>query len=164
MNNDRRNLALSLLVATAAAGTAQAQIRSPFKGKPPEKDKTDKPAIAPVADVTLSPSESLVASSLALCSATATQCLSFCIESLAAGDTSMAECARSVRDVMVLCEASKELIYARSPNTRALLTLCRQVCANCQKTCEVHAMHHSICRACAQACETAVNAMNVVLG
>jgi len=86
-----------------------------------------------------------------------------CIEHLAAGNPEMAECARTVRDVLALCEASKVLIGARSPFTKEQLVLCRNACEACRKACEEHAPHHAECRACGQACVAAIAAINLVL-
>ena len=79
---------------------------------------------ADAASVALSPAEIGVATALSQCSSAAETCLSMCIEHLAVGNTEMAECARTVRDVLALCEASKVLIGARSPFTNKSSSFC----------------------------------------
>jgi Cys-rich four helix bundle protein (predicted Tat secretion target) len=164
MDQSKRTAALALAAgALAVAGAAQAQVRLPGRGKPADKGAMDHSKMATGADVSLSPAEINVVTTLSQCSMAAEQCLSLCIEQMAVGDMTMGECARSVRDVIALCETSKTLIQARSPLSKEHLALCRKACTACKKTCEPHAMHHAACRACAQACDTAIAAINVVL-
>jgi len=169
----RRALALAAFAGAASVGVAQAA-EAAGKGKGAKDAKGGDMASmghdhmammnGPPIDVALSPAEASVVIALSQCGIAAQQCLSFSIEALAGGDASMKKCARSVRDVAILCEATKALINARSNLARTQMALCRQACIECKGECEEHAMHHATCRASAEACSAAINAMNVILG
>ena len=124
MDQSKRTAALALAAgALAVAGAAQAQVRLPGRGKPADKGAMDHSKMATGADVSLSPAEMNVVTTLSQCSMAAEQCLSLCIEQLAVGDTTMGECARSVRDVIALCETSKTL-SRRAARSRRNISHC----------------------------------------
>ncbi|NVO17477.1 MAG: Csp1 family four helix bundle copper storage protein [Rhodoplanes sp.] len=79
-------------------------------------------------------------------------CINHCFDSLAAGDTSLAACARSVDQMSAVCGALAKLASAGSPHLPAMAKLAQAVCLDCEKECRKHADHHAVCKACADAC------------
>ncbi|MCB9660136.1 MAG: Csp1 family four helix bundle copper storage protein [Polyangiales bacterium] len=79
-------------------------------------------------------------------------CLSHCLRSLQAGDTSMAECSRKVHAMLAICRAVPALATSGSGHLGRLAALCRDVCQECHDACAPHAAHHAECRACMEAC------------
>ena len=87
------------------------------------------------------------------CTSAAQVCLQHCIARLSTGDTSMAECARTVRDMLAICGAMGPIASANSELLQGLAALCQRACQACADACRKHADHHAECRACAEACE-----------
>jgi Cys-rich four helix bundle protein (predicted Tat secretion target) len=86
------------------------------------------------------------------CIARGQACLSHCMETFVAGDTTMAECARAVQEMLVTCQAFGQLAANDSVVLRPMAQACIAVCEECEKQCRVHEDHQSECRACADAC------------
>lgn len=85
------------------------------------------------------------------CVRTGEACLSHCIEMLGKGDTDMAECAKSVNQLIALCAALQSLATQSSPYTAKLAKVTMQACSDCKKECDKF-LQHAVCKACAQAC------------
>lgn len=115
------------------------------------------------APVALSKAEDRVVQALGDCETAGELCLSECISVLAAGGTAMADCARAVRAMLAVCRARKTLIESRSTFAGQQLALCRDACNACESECAKHKAHHESCRACAEACETAIKAIDRLL-
>lgn len=79
-------------------------------------------------------------------------CLDHCYASFAAGDTSLAACARSVDEMMAVTTALAKLAGTGSANLPALAKVALTVCLECEKECRKHADTHATCKACADAC------------
>lgn len=90
------------------------------------------------------------------CIATGQACLSHCMETFVAGDTTMAECARSVQEMIVTCQAFAQLAANDSVVLHPMAQACIAVCDECEKQCRVHEEHQAECRACADACAALV--------
>lgn len=112
----------------------------------------------------LTGAEKRVVSALADCQTAGEVCLSQCIEVLATGDTSMADCARAVRAMLAVCRAAKTLVESHSTFAGQQLALCRDACNACQSECVKHSKHHVTCSDCADACETAMKAIDRLMG
>jgi Cys-rich four helix bundle protein (predicted Tat secretion target) len=108
--------------------------------------------------------EKRVVTALAECQVAGEVCLSHCIESLAAGDTSLAACARSVRAMLAVCKAAQVLVETHSALAGQQLSLCRDACSACETECAPHKAHHETCRDCASACHDAMEAIDRLLG
>ncbi|MEM6958750.1 MAG: Csp1 family four helix bundle copper storage protein [Myxococcota bacterium] len=91
------------------------------------------------------------------------RCLEHCIRLLGNGNTAMADCARTVNEMLPVCAAVGPLAAARSQHARQLAALCKAVCESCLAACEAHRSHHAECAACADACEATIAASNRVL-
>lgn len=86
------------------------------------------------------------------CVETGQLCISHCMETFVAGDTTMAECALAVQQMMPVCAALAELAAYDSAHLKPLLQACIGVCEDCEKVCREHADHQPECKDCADAC------------
>lgn len=86
------------------------------------------------------------------CVAQGQACLSHCFETFVAGDTTMAECAFAVEQMLKACDAFSYLAAYDSPHLPAMARVCVSVCQDCEKECRKHEDHQAECRACADAC------------
>lgn len=87
------------------------------------------------------------------CVMTGQDCLRHCLDTFAAGDTTLAACAKSVRELVAVCAALQDLAVANSLYVPALAKVVLTVCTDCEKECRKHADHHAECKACADACK-----------
>jgi Cys-rich four helix bundle protein (predicted Tat secretion target) len=85
-------------------------------------------------------------------------CLSHCITLLSQGDTSMAACARTVREMLAICTATAELATTDSNLLAALAKVCADACRTCAEACAPHVGHHEVCGSCERACQATVAA------
>lgn len=83
-------------------------------------------------------------------------CLSHCFETFVAGDTTMAECARSVEEMLRVCDAFAWLAATDSKQLAPMARACIASCEYCEKECRVHEEHQAECKACADACAALV--------
>jgi Cys-rich four helix bundle protein (predicted Tat secretion target) len=81
-------------------------------------------------------------------------CLEHCIRSLASGSTMMADCAKSVQQMIPICRALSSLSAMGSKHAQAVAVSCADACAECAAVCEPHAGHHAECKACFEACRS----------
>lgn len=107
---------------------------------------------APVAATPVTPAHAKAAELAAACAVACETCLEHCIRDLATGSTMMADCAKIVQQMQVLCRAMASLAAMGSPYAKGLAPLCIQGCIECRTACEKHAGHHAECKACAEAC------------
>jgi len=115
-------------------------------------------------DFALTANETSVVNALAACQVAGEICLSHCLQSLAAMDTSMSGCASSVREALAVCRAIQALVEAHSSFAGQQLALCRDVCNACRTQCAQHAEHHVSCRVCADSCASVIAAIDTLLG
>lgn len=80
------------------------------------------------------------------------ECLQHCLDMLSAGDTSLADCAREVRQMIAVCAAAGPMAYAGGKRLAAFARLCADVCGDCEKVCRKHEADHAVCKRCAEAC------------
>lgn len=90
------------------------------------------------------------------CIGTGRACLSHCFETFVAGDTTMAECARSVDEMLRVCDAFAWLAATDSKQLAPMARACIASCEYCEKECRVHEEHQAECKACADACAALV--------
>jgi Cys-rich four helix bundle protein (predicted Tat secretion target) len=90
------------------------------------------------------------------CIARGQACLSHCMETFVEGDTTMAECARAVQEMLVTCQAFGQLAANDSVVLRPMAQACIAVCEECEKQCRPHEDHQPECRECAEACSALV--------
>lgn len=98
------------------------------------------------------------------CIAKGEACLSHCMETFRAGDTTMAECATSVETMLPVCEALAHLAVRDSKHLPALAGACAAVCEDCEKACREHAEHQPECKAAADACQKLAAAAKKLAG
>lgn len=91
------------------------------------------------------------------------QCLSHCLETFLAGDTTMAECAFAVDQMLAVCNAMARLAAHDSPQLPEMARACIAVCEHCEKECRRHEEHQPECRACADACAALIAEAKKVL-
>jgi Cys-rich four helix bundle protein (predicted Tat secretion target) len=95
------------------------------------------------------------------CETTGELCQAHCQAMLAKGDTSLAECSRSVHEMMAGCSALMKLAAVNSKHLPAMAKLCSQILDDCRIACEKHEKHDE-CKACAEACEACIEECNKV--
>ena len=86
------------------------------------------------------------------CSAKGEACLSHCMETFLLGDTTMAECANAVQEMLPVCGTMSQLAAYDSKHLELAANLCIAVCEDCEKVCREHEEHQPECRECADAC------------
>ena len=91
-------------------------------------------------------------------------CIAHCLPMLAAGDTSMGECARAANDMRAVMVG---LASAAASGNAHLVDLARAAmlfCDDCRDACLKHADKHIVCRECAEACARTVAACKKLVG
>lgn len=89
-------------------------------------------------------------------------CLEHCLRLLATGSPAMADCARTVQQMLPICRAMVSLAAMGSEYAKELASLCLAVCTACAKECEAHAAHHSECNDCFEACKKSITAVEAL--
>jgi Cys-rich four helix bundle protein (predicted Tat secretion target) len=77
-------------------------------------------------------------------------CIQHCLAHFS--DASLAECAARVQEMLPICQTLSKLATYESRHLKAYLTVCIQVCKDCEKACRVHENEHVPCKECADAC------------
>lgn len=93
------------------------------------------------------------------CVSTGRACVSHCLDSFKAGDNSLADCARSVEDMLPVCNAMAQLVTSGSRHAKGLGQTCAVICEDCEKACRKHEDKHAVCKQCAEACAALVKAL-----
>jgi Cys-rich four helix bundle protein (predicted Tat secretion target) len=91
-------------------------------------------------------------------------CADHCARMLATGDTSMAECMLSVREMLPASEALGRLATMGSKRVPSAARLALEACEACETACRKHALVHAVCRDCADACARTVAACRGAIG
>lgn len=126
-----------------AAGPQSSTAPSP-KGPEPHPEPVQ---VSPVTDEMRKAAEAALR-----CALVGETCLEHCIRSLSSGSSMMAECAKTVQQMIPLCRAVASLAAMGSPYVREAARICARACAECRSACEKHAGHHRECRDCAESC------------
>lgn len=80
------------------------------------------------------------------------QCAAHCLVAFREGDTSLADCAAKVNEMVPICKAFSYQLAANSPYVKALSSVCRQACKDCETECRKHEKKHQECKDCAESC------------
>lgn len=88
------------------------------------------------------------------------ECIDHCIELFKTGDVSLARCAETVNEMIVMCRALAKMATYDSPQVKAVAKICRDVCQACADECGKHADTHSNCKACEQSCLECIKEIN----
>lgn len=83
-------------------------------------------------------------------------CNQHCIELFKTGDTSVADCAGSVQEMLASCTAMSKLAAYDSRHLKAMLNVCIGICEDCEKECRKHEDKHAECKACADSCSDCI--------
>jgi Cys-rich four helix bundle protein (predicted Tat secretion target) len=94
------------------------------------------------------------------CVVTAQQCAAHCLVAFQEGDTTLADCARKVNEMLPICRAFSYQLAGNSPYVKSLAAVCRQACEDCEKECRVHEDKHVECKECAESCAQVVAAID----
>ena len=79
-------------------------------------------------------------------------CLNHCLELLGQGEKEMADCAKSVNQMLALCGALQQLANQNSKLLPKLAALAMDACNQCEDECKKHADKHEACKACGESC------------
>ncbi len=139
----RRDL---LLLGTSAAA---ASVTSALVACADQKKPASPAAVVPAGSADRHPD--LVAAA-GKCVAAGEICLSHCVDSLAAGETMLGQCARVVHQMLAVCKMLATLASAGSSHLAQAAALCDAVCKDCKAACDQHASMHPECKGCADAC------------
>jgi Cys-rich four helix bundle protein (predicted Tat secretion target) len=90
------------------------------------------------------------------CLKTGQACLDHCFALFKQGDTSVADCADKVTEMLAMCTALSQMASYQSKHLASLAKLCAAVCKDCKKECDKHAKKHAACKACAESCEKCI--------
>lgn len=86
------------------------------------------------------------------CSKKGALCINHCLSSFAAGDTTLAACAKTVMEAMAICDALVTAAALESKNLPALAKAAMAFCKDCEDECRKHEKKHMTCKDCADAC------------
>ena len=68
------------------------------------------------------------------------------------GDTSLTACAKSVSELIAVCEATRSLAAQSAPALAKQAAVALDVCGRCEAECRKHEKQHAQCKNCADAC------------
>lgn len=91
-------------------------------------------------------------------------CLGHCLEMFKSGDTTLAKCADSVTEMMVMCNALTRMAASNARRLVQVAKVCRDVCEDCEKECRKHEDKHEECKACAESCEKCIRECDRLIG
>lgn len=84
------------------------------------------------------------------------ECIDHCIELFKTGDTSLANCADTVNEMIVMCRALAKMATYQSEDLKAVAKICISVCQRCVDECSKHEDKHPNCKACADSCRECI--------
>lgn len=91
------------------------------------------------------------------------ECIEHCIELFKTGDTSLAKCADTVNEMIVMCRALARMATYQSTQTKAVAKVCMDVCQTCADECGKHSDTHPNCKACEQSCLECIEEIKKIL-
>ena len=96
------------------------------------------------------------------CVVKAQQCQAHCLVAFQEGDTTLADCARKVNEMLPICKAFSYQLASNSPYVKSLAKVCRQACKDCAEECRKHEDKHVECRECMESCEQVIAAIKTL--
>jgi Cys-rich four helix bundle protein (predicted Tat secretion target) len=123
-----------------AAGAALTAVSTPALAQVNHADHHDLTAASPLLDAAGN------------CVKVGLVCMDHCFQSFAAGDTTLAACAREVDQMLSTCGTLAKLASVRSSYLPAMAKVALGVCQDCETECRKHADKHAACKACGEAC------------
>lgn len=79
------------------------------------------------------------------------ECIDHCIDLFKSGDTTVARCAETVNEMIVMCNALAKMGTYQSEQLVAVAKICIDVCEVCAEECGKHTKHAQ-CKACEESC------------
>ncbi|MDQ6963066.1 MAG: Csp1 family four helix bundle copper storage protein [Mariprofundaceae bacterium] len=104
----------------------------------------------------MAPASNSLAKSLHHCAAASESCINHCLDLFKLGNTTLADCAISVQEIMAFCSAHAKLAAYDSKFLREMTTLGIKVCQDCEDQCRKHEKKHALCKECADACAACI--------
>lgn len=89
-------------------------------------------------------------------------CLAHCLFLLGNGDDSMADCAKTVSQMLATCTAVQSLAAQESHLLPAMAKVALEACTECEKACSKHADMHTPCKQCMESCQACIKACRAV--
>jgi Cys-rich four helix bundle protein (predicted Tat secretion target) len=83
------------------------------------------------------------------------ECIDHCINVMKAGDLSIADCMKSVEELVAACNALRVLTISNSEHLRNFARVVQAVCQTCETQCRKHEKH-PICKTCGESCATCI--------
>ncbi|SRR3989339_456979 len=80
-------------------------------------------------------------------------CIDHCLEAFKEGDKALAACMETSLEASAACVLLAKYASWDSEHLKGLAALCKKVCEDCAKECEVHAKKHTTCKDCMEACQ-----------
>lgn len=93
-----------------------------------------------------------LATAAADCLQTGQRCIDHCLVLLGDGDKAMAACAKSVNQLMPVCDTLQHMANTNSKYLPQMARLALEVCRDCEAECKKHADKHKECKACMESC------------
>lgn len=90
------------------------------------------------------------------CVSTGEVCMNHCFEVSAKGDNSLAQCGRSVDELIAACAALRSLTAQNSSFVPRYAKLTAEVCKSSEAECRKFEKNHVECKACADACAACI--------
>jgi Cys-rich four helix bundle protein (predicted Tat secretion target) len=92
------------------------------------------------------------------CLAKGDACIAHCLMMFSSGDTSMADCAKTVRDMHAMMHGLAAAAASGSKHLAATAKVAMEYCKDCEAACRRHADKHPVCKECAEACAKTIAA------
>ena len=92
------------------------------------------------------------------CLAKGDACIAHCLMLLGNGDTSMADCAKTARDMHAMMVVLAAAAASGNRHLAATAKLAIDYCTDCEAACRKHADQHVQCKECADACAKTISA------
>lgn len=92
------------------------------------------------------------------CVAKGQVCISHCLDLMATGYTSVAECAKSTSLMTPFCDIFARFAIADAALLKDMAKICVSVCEHCEQACREHEEEHVECYECAEACRDSIKA------
>ena len=147
---NRRNFMAQTAAFVAAAAASQVA----FAGTTPENHSH--------ASHEPNPHKALAAAA-ALCVNSGEACLQHCLDMLNTGNTSMSGCTKTLREMMIYCDALSKAAQQKSKHLKTLAKIALEACRDCETECKKHSDKHSVCKECAESCAECIKQCEAVL-
>lgn len=155
-----RRQALAAAAALGAAATVVGTVRARAAG---EEDHSGHEGHDGHAGHTMGAKYQALINEAAACMNKGEVCIAHCIDLVKGGDTSLADCMKSVQTMLPMCAALVRLAALDAKRLKEFVAVCKDVCADCAAECKKHAEKHAACKACMESCEACIKECKVVL-